>query len=256
LILLFVFGILEMGLWLMKASKPHFGGKFVVAGKWSLLYRQGVTFGLQNTWGGQDSCPAFIEENAMSEDSPSSVLLVDDDPSIRAGLSIRLKKAGFEAREAEDGIDGLMKLRNELPKVIISDLEMPRMSGLEFVSVVRRRFPFIPVIVLSGPIPDEVPVGTKPDVWFEKDELNFSELLRVLHDLVRKTPDRADLPQVVTVASRTGPGFAGYYVLTCTDCLRTFRTTNAPENKTVGRTAICTHCGAPVSFLIESSVLE
>jgi CheY-like chemotaxis protein len=192
----------------------------------------------------------------MREVSPSSVLLVDDDPDMREILSEQLQQAGFEARQAEDGIDGLVKLRHELPKAIISDLEMPRMSGMEFVSVVRRRFPFIPVIVLSGLIPNEVPAEAKPDVWFEKGGLNTGELLRALHDLVSKTPDRVDLPEVVTVANRTGPGFAGDYVLTCTDCLRTFRTTNASENKTVGKTAICTHCGAPVSFLIESSVLD
>ena len=78
----------------------------------------------------------------MCELAPNSVLLVDDDPSVRALLSRQLKKEGFETREAEDGIEGLVKLRNELPGVIISDLEMPRMSGIEFVSVVRRRFPF------------------------------------------------------------------------------------------------------------------
>jgi CheY-like chemotaxis protein len=192
----------------------------------------------------------------MRELSSNSVLLVDDDPDTREILSMQLEEAGFEAQQAEDGIDGLVKLRDKIPNVIISDIQMPRMSGFEFISVVRRRFPFMPVVVLSGSIPDEVPAGTKPDVWFEKGELNFSELLRSLHDLVRITPDRVDLPEVVTVANRTGPGFAGDYVLNCTDCLRTFRTTSAPENKTVGRTAICTHCEAPVSFLIESSVLE
>jgi CheY-like chemotaxis protein len=74
--------------------------------------------------------------------APNSVLLVDDDPTVRTLLSRQLKQKGFETREAEDGIEGLVKLRNELPGVIISDLEMPRMSGIEFVSVVRRRFPF------------------------------------------------------------------------------------------------------------------
>jgi CheY-like chemotaxis protein len=77
----------------------------------------------------------------MREVSPNSVLLVDDDPSVRTVLSQHLKGAGFETHEAEDGIDGLVKLRSELPKVIISDIQMPRMTGIEFVSVVRRRFP-------------------------------------------------------------------------------------------------------------------
>jgi CheY-like chemotaxis protein len=189
----------------------------------------------------------------MREVSPNSVLLVDDDPSLRDLLSTRLEEAGFAARQAKDGIDGLVKLRNELPKVIISGLQMPRMSGIEFVSVVRRRFPSIPVIGLSGSIPNEVPAEARPDVWFEKGALNFSELLQVLHDLVRRSPDRADLPQVVTTPVRTRLGFAGYFILTCPDCLRTFAATSTPENKAVEGTAVCTYCEARVPFLIESS---
>lgn len=60
------------------------------------------------------------------------VLLVDDDPHLRDFLSMRLEEAGFDARQAEDGIDGLVKLREALPQVIISDLQMPRMAGSSF----------------------------------------------------------------------------------------------------------------------------
>jgi CheY-like chemotaxis protein len=189
----------------------------------------------------------------MSKVSANSVLLVDDDPAIRELLSIELEEAGFEARQAEDGIDGLVKLREELPKVIISDLQMPRMSGIEFISVVRRRFPSIPVIVLTGSIPRELPEEIKPDHWFEKSARQIPELLQAVHDLVRKTPDPADCPQVISAPVRTRPGFAGYMILTCPECLRTFRATSTPENKRVDRTAICTYCEARVPFLIESS---
>ena len=169
----------------------------------------------------------------MCELAPNSVLLVDDDPSVRALLSRQLKKEGFETREAEDGIEGLVKLRNELPRVIISDLQMPRMSGFEFVSVVRRRFPCITVIVLSGSIPNDIPEESEPDVWFEKGALNFPILLQPLRDLVRTTPEHPDLPQVVT-RIRTRAGFAGYFTLTCPDCLRTFRATCAPRERNGG----------------------
>jgi CheY-like chemotaxis protein len=189
----------------------------------------------------------------MPNVSANSVLLVDDDPSIRDLLSLQLEEAGFEARQAEDGIDGLVKLRDALPKVIISDLQMPRMSGIEFISVVRRRFPSIPVIALSGSIPSEFPAEAKPDIWFEKGALQVLALLQAVHDLVRKTPDCARFPQVVTIPVRTRPGFAGYFILTCTDCLRTFRATGVPENQRVDQTAICTYCEARVPFLTESS---
>ncbi|MGO8736215.1 MAG: response regulator [Terriglobia bacterium] len=189
----------------------------------------------------------------MRDVSANSVLHVDDDPTIRNFLSSQLEKAGFKAQQAEDGIDGLVKLRDKLPKVIISDLQMPRMSGIEFISVVRRRFPSIPVIVLSGSIQREFPEEVKPDRWFRKYAQQIPELLRAVHDLASKTPDRAYIPQVISTPVRTLPGGAGYFFLTCTDCLRLFKVARTPENKTVERTAVCLHCDARVPFLVESS---
>ena len=189
----------------------------------------------------------------MCEVSANSVLLVDDDPSTRDILQMQLEEAGFEARQAENGIDGLVKLRDGLPEVIIFDIQMPRMSGIEFISVVRRRFPSIPVIVISGAIPDEFPTEATPDVWFVKGTIRFQELLQAVHDLVRQSPERANVPQVVSAPVRTRPGFAGYFILTCTECLRTFRATSAPGNKAVERTAVCTYCEASVPFLMESA---
>jgi CheY-like chemotaxis protein len=195
----------------------------------------------------------------MRDVSVNSVLLVDDDPAIRYGLSKRLERAGFEAQQAEDGIDGLVKLRDKLPKVIISDLLMPRMSGFEFISVVRQRFPFMPIIALSGSkqreLREEVKLDRwfKPDRWFQKSAEQIPELLQAVHDLARRTPNRANLPQVISIPVRTRSGGGGYFVLTCTDCLRVFEVTSTPEDKSVERTAICVHCEARVPFLIESS---
>ena len=189
----------------------------------------------------------------MRDVSANSVLLVDDDPTIRKFLSSQLEEAGFKAQQAEDGIDGLVKLRDKLPKVIISDLQMPRMSGFEFISVVRRRFPSMPIIVLSGSFQRELPEEVKPDRWFRKSAEQIPELLQAVHDLAQQTPDHAYFPQVISAPVRTRPNGDGYFVLTCTDCLRLFEVTSTPENKTVERTAVCVHCEARVPFLIESS---
>ena len=189
----------------------------------------------------------------MRDVSANSVLLVDDDPTIREILAVELEEAGFKAQQAEDGIDGLVKLRDELPKVIISDLQMPRMSGIEFISVVRRRFPSIPVIVLSGFIPRELAAEIKPDRCFEKSARQIRGLLQAVCDLARKASDHDYLPQVISIPVRTRSSGAGYFVLTCTDCLRAFQVASTPENKTVERTAVCVHCEARVPFLIESS---
>ncbi len=81
---------------------------------------------------------------------PYRILIVEDEPSLRQ-LGKRLFEAqGYEVRGAEDGFEGLAALKQSLPDIIISDLQMPNMNGFEFLSVVRRRFPTIPVIAISG----------------------------------------------------------------------------------------------------------
>ena len=69
----------------------------------------------------------------MPEVCANCVLLVDDDSAIRGLLSGHLEEEGLQAIQATDGIDAIVKLPDTLPKVIISDLKMPRMSGFEFI---------------------------------------------------------------------------------------------------------------------------
>ena len=188
----------------------------------------------------------------MPEVCANCVLLVDDEPPIRDLLAIHLEKAGLQAIHAEDGIDALVKLRDKIPSVIITDLKMPRMSGFEFIAVVRRRFPTIPIIALAGEIPSEFSVKIKPDCWFAKGMLGFPELMRTVSYLARTAPNHADLSQVISMPVRARPEGADYIVLTCPDCLRSFGAASTPGNKAVEGTAVCTHCQARVPFSIES----
>src|SRR5579863_3642774 len=153
----------------------------------------------------EEGCHLSRTEITMPKPSVRRVLLVDDEPAIRAILSVRLEEAGFEAEQAHDGIDGLMKLRKGLPHLIISDIEMPRMSGIEFISVVRRRFPQLPVIVISGVPRSSIPPEAAPDACFQKVALRFDELLKAVRDWAQKTPDRPIVPQVIHRPLRTRP---------------------------------------------------
>lgn len=78
------------------------------------------------------------------------ILVVDDEEVIRELFTRLLQKEGYEVATAENGFDALLKLKQLKPDVIISDLNMPKMSGFEFLSVVRRRFPEVSVIASSG----------------------------------------------------------------------------------------------------------
>lgn len=61
-----------------------------------------------------------------------------------------LVSAGYEVSKAEHGFSALLQLRRDVPDLILSDLNMPQMSGFEFLSVVRRRFPDVLVVAMSG----------------------------------------------------------------------------------------------------------
>ena len=184
------------------------------------------------------------------------VLLVDDESSIRYLLSIHLERAGFQAIHAKDGIDALVKLRDKIPSVIITDLKMPRMTGFEFIAVVRRRFPTIPIIAFTASMPSEFPGEAKPDFLLRKNVHRLPDVVQVVDNLARTKPDHVGVPQAVTTSVWTRLGLASYFMLSCTDCLRPFKVTRTPEVKAVEGTALCPSCDALIPFLIESSQAE
>jgi len=82
----------------------------------------------------------------------NDIVLVDDNPAVRYGLSEIFKRRGYTVRTASDGFSALALVRDRIPGILLSDLDMPGMSGFELLSVVRRRFPAIAVIAMSGSI--------------------------------------------------------------------------------------------------------
>jgi DNA-binding NtrC family response regulator len=86
----------------------------------------------------------------MSSLARNEILLVDDDEGVRDSIGWMLRAAGYDVSLAENGFDALLQLRRASPTVIISDLNMPQMSGFEFLSVVRQRFPHMSIIAMSG----------------------------------------------------------------------------------------------------------
>lgn len=78
------------------------------------------------------------------------VLIVEDDPVFRMMLTGFLNNEGCRVREAEDGLEGLRALREGMPDVLLCDLAMPVVTGMEFVEEVSLQYPMVPIIVISG----------------------------------------------------------------------------------------------------------
>ena len=81
-----------------------------------------------------------------------TVLVIDDDPVILRLLEVNFEMEGFDVRMAGDGVEGLDAARAEPPDVIVSDVMMPRMSGLELLAGLKADdlTAAIPVILLSA----------------------------------------------------------------------------------------------------------
>ena len=105
----------------------------------------------------------------VQEVPPTKLLVVDDEPLIRALLSEVLIEIGFSVRSARDGFSALAEVRKEIPDILLSDLNMPGMSGFELLFVVKRRFSSIRVIAMSATSSgDEVPSGVAADAFYQK----------------------------------------------------------------------------------------
>ena len=178
------------------------------------------------------------------------VLLVDDDPLVRNLISGYLVAAGYVVRVAVDGLDALEKLRAGLPDLIISDLNMPRMSGIELLEVVRKRFPQIPVIVISALATDEMPEGVAADAYFHKNGFGFEQLLQTISGLTRKPPLRTAPAHVDHKPAQARWDRDGHYIIGCDDCLRAFRIPRATNMGRGEKWTVCVHCGRVVRFFV------
>ncbi len=81
---------------------------------------------------------------------PLKILAIDDEPVVRDSIAAYLEDSGFEVVQAGDGQEGLQRLRDEAPELILLDLRMPEMDGLQFLEIMKREAPGTPVIVVSG----------------------------------------------------------------------------------------------------------
>ncbi len=84
------------------------------------------------------------------QDLPARILTIDDDLTVRENIVAYLEDSGFEVFQAENGALGLEVFRRENPDLVLVDLRMPVMDGMEVVRRLKVEAPAVPVIVVSG----------------------------------------------------------------------------------------------------------
>src|SRR5690348_4686484 len=79
-----------------------------------------------------------------------NILIIDDEKAIRKTLSEILSFEGYKIDEAADGEDGLKRFRDKTYDVVLCDIKMPKMDGIEFLEKAREANPDVPIIMISG----------------------------------------------------------------------------------------------------------
>jgi len=175
----------------------------------------------------------------------SKIVIVDDNPSLLYALSEIFKSRGYSVRIASDGFSALAAIRDYVPDVLLSDLNMPGMSGFELLSVVRRRFPKIAVIAMSGAYRGvAVPPGIAADAFYAKGASSVARLFEILWAIedrnmlqsIRDTKVPVWVPRLSLNIEN-----ASTMVVACPECLRAYPHTlnhvsSAPEETS------CPHC--------------
>jgi DNA-binding response OmpR family regulator len=103
------------------------------------------------------------------QDFRRSILIVEDEESIRTSLAQIFTIMGHRVNCAPDGVAALIEMGKEIPEILLSDLNMPGMSGFELLSVVRLRFPAVRVVAMSGAFSgSQIPSGVAADGFYAK----------------------------------------------------------------------------------------
>ena len=90
------------------------------------------------------------EEKSASDISPTRILIVDDDPDVRLVLRRMLESGGYEISEAGHGRQAATVMKNRMHDLLITDLIMPEQEGIETIQNLRRDYPELKIIAISG----------------------------------------------------------------------------------------------------------
>ena len=192
----------------------------------------------------------------MPAKSKTRVLVVEDDISVRLTISKLLSDEGYQVATATDGFDALLHLQQDVPNLILSDLNMPQMSGFELLSVVRRRFPEVLVVASSAAYDsNEIPNGVIADAFYAKGQESSSRLLEIIAKLVRTGSEGHKGENAPVWIPRNGKDHNGkpFVLLTCTECLRSFPFIVDHEPTGEILKTSCIYCPHEVTYIIDFS---
>lgn len=132
------------------------------------------------------------------------VLVADDEALVRRLICSLLARRGWRTVEASDGVEALGLSIDEKVDLLITDYEMPSISGLQLANAVRRRTPDVPILMISG-YPACINVARSHGYLFLQTPFEPTDLMSQVETLTgRQVGDRRFRPAAQTGARRAG----------------------------------------------------
>lgn len=179
------------------------------------------------------------------------IVVVDDNEVLLSVLSEIFKDCGYTVRTALNGLRALTEIRSCPPDILLSDLNMPCMSGFELLSIVRRRYPLIKVIAMSSSYSTQtVPREVAADAFYEKGAASVAQLLQIVTSTKNNSELRSKrVPTPIWVPRSLLDSQAGTHTfVACPECLRAYPYRISGEGHVHHRD--CPYCQHPIQVAL------
>ena len=128
------------------------------------------------------------------------ILIIDDEPQIRSMLKLMLEREGYEVVEAPDGVEGIKIYRQNPADLIVTDLIMPNKDGIGMIIDLKKEFPDVNIIAMSGGglnKPEGYLKGAKKlgAACTLTKPIDREEMLRAVKDILKESPSLEEQPQ-------------------------------------------------------------
>ncbi len=131
-----------------------------------------------------------MENQNDNQSTGKTILVVEDESSLRLALANKLMHAGYEVLQAQDGAEGLEMALRKQPSLILLDLEMPKMNGLAMLDSLREDAwgKTAKVIILTNSTPDDEVVSKvtidQPSYYLIKNDFTLDQLLEKIAEVL------------------------------------------------------------------------
>jgi YesN/AraC family two-component response regulator len=125
------------------------------------------------------------------------ILIIDDEPQIRSMLTLMLEREGYEILEAPDGVAGIKIYRQSPADLIITDLIMPNKDGIGMIIDLKKEFPDVKIIAMSGGglnKPDGYLKGAKKlgAACTLTKPIDREEMLKAVREILKESPSAGE----------------------------------------------------------------